>query len=137
MTMKKRFCKDKFILISVLLLISCDGGHVENDRDGCVIPERYKRVLASADDQYQLWQIRTVEGGIRWNGVAVTEAELTSFAHELSNRAASTGSVVYEVNDEASCEDRLKIRSALAKSGLCEQSRCWEVEGEVKVPTVH
>jgi hypothetical protein len=125
------------LLLVIVFATSCSNDSTQTDRAGCPLPSGYKRVLISPTTPYQNWQVRVTARGLAWNGISTDEKELELFAQQLAKLPASSGSAVFEVNKSSSCESRFRVRSALLRSGLCKQGRCWELEGVVKAPTVY
>jgi hypothetical protein len=116
---------------------SCSEYQKPTDKFGCKLPSGYERVLISPDVPYQPWQVRASSNGMSWNGISTNEKELEVFAQQLAKRPMSAGSVVFEVNESSSCEQRLRVRLSLLRSGLCDKGRCWELEGIVQSPIVY
>lgn len=136
-TSLKTLKKSVGAIIIIVSAVSCSSGHASTDKSGCVLPIGYERVLISSAVPYQSWQVRATGAALTWNGLVTNEAELQRFAEQLGRLPVSAGSAVFQVTESVSCEDRTRVRSALLRSGLCEQGRCWELEGVVKAPVVH
>jgi hypothetical protein len=117
--------------------VSCNNDQMPKDKYGCALPAGYERVLISPAVPYQNWQIRATGKDLTWNGTITSDLELQRFAAQLAKLPVSAGSAVFEVTKSVSCEDRTRVRTALLRSGLCKQGRCWELEGAVKAPIVY
>ena len=128
-----------YIVLAIVFthLASCKSTQITRDRDGCNLPEGYKRILITSDEPYQFFQIRARNGIITWNKAIINSNVLRIYAIQLSRLPKDAGSAVLEVNRSVSCDDRLAVRTALTGSNLCEQGRCWELEGVVKHPVVY
>ena len=128
-----------YIILAIVFmhLASCNSTQITRDRDGCDLPDGYKRILITSDEPYQFYQIRAKNGIITWNEFPINSNVLRIFASQLAMLPKDAGSAVLEVNRSVSCDDRLAVRTALTGSNLCEQGRCWEFEGVVKYPVVY
>lgn len=118
-------------------VITCNEDASLRDSSGCMLPTGYERVLVSAAEPYQPWQVRATEGRLTWNGAVTNESELQHFASQLADLPLSAGSAVFQITESVSCDERTRVRSALLRSGLCRQGRCWELEGVARAPIVH
>ena len=121
----------------ITFVASCSKNCASKDKSGCILPNGYQRVLISSAVPYQPWQVRAKGTSLTWSGIVTNEIELQRFAEELGRLPVAAGSAVFEVTESVSCKDRTRVRSALLRSGLCKQGRCWELEGVVKAPIVH
>ncbi len=131
------FNKILALVLAFSATVSCYSDQMPKDKYGCVFPVGYERVLISPAVPYQTWQIRATGKGLTWNGTVTNDLELQRFAAQLAKLPVSAGSAVFEVTKSVSCEDRTRVRTALLRSGLCKQGRCWELEGVVKAPIVY
>lgn len=135
---RTNFWKLSFISLLCAGVVGCKKPTptLVTDIAGCTVPDQYVFETIKGDRDYQPWQVRTTTRGITWNGIEVTEQELTEFARQLAEKPKKAGSVTFEVMG-ISCEQRTKVRKALSRSGLCDKRRCWESNEVVKVPVVY
>jgi hypothetical protein len=140
MLISQRFKLFSWLISSSLIMGSSGCGHSASkanlDTMGCAIPINYAFKDTKAGEPYQQWQIRAESNRITWNGIDVTDQELTEFAQKVSQMPSSAGSATFQVVG-VSCKKRMQVRKALSRSDLCSKGRCWESEGLVKTPIVY
>ena len=127
------------LFIGVILAVSGCKDSVQKtsfDTAGCAVPIDYIYKNIDAQTPYQQWQVRMTKNGITWNGIDVTEQELTKFAQQLAQIPQDSGSATFQVVG-LSCQERMRVRKALSRSSLCSKGRCWEANEIVKAPVVH